>query len=144
MIQMTQTRSRLDLFVELNHFFEAYFALTEQMGSAVEREQLELITRLIELRRQTQLRVDTFLSEHPNLLDIQIDEESDSLVIKTRKHIRDLVTKSQGMSDKFLKEMTILHARQRKQANDLAKGQRGLRGYTQNRKKKSVYVESTK
>lgn len=144
MIQTTQTRSRLDLFVELNHFFEAYFALTEQMGPAVEREQLELITRLIDLRRQTQLRVDTFLSEHPNLLDIQIDEESDPLVIKTRKHIRDLVTKSQEMSDKFLKEMTILHARQRKQANDLAKGQRGLRGYTQNRKKKSVYVESTK
>ncbi len=137
-------RKRLDLFVELNHFYEAYHALSLRILTSIEKGEYDLVVRLIELRRQTQIRVDSFLESHPELLVTPLKQEKDVLVIKVRRHIRSLVEECQTLSGNIHIKMKELREAMRNSAGKMAKGQKCLKGYSTKQKKTAVYFESTK
>jgi|GEM_PF-5282675 len=139
-----KSKSRIELFLDMAHYFQAYVSLSEQIHSAAETEHVDSLIKLTDLRQQTQNRIDQLQKKHPELLAIVADQESDPNIIKVRNHIRELVKRSVELSEGVVEKSTDIRGSLKKTIANLTKGKKGMRGYTIGRDKKSRFIETSK
>jgi hypothetical protein len=138
------TTTRLMLFEQLRHFFEAYRMLTEQLVRALDQDDAAMLGRMTELRRETLQQIDRFEGEHPELLSVAPQDESDPESAVVRQQIREIMASCQALEVGMPARLAALRDSLKNQANGLARGQRGLKGYAQGGASRSRYVEETK
>lgn len=136
--------SRLALMGQLRHFFESYRMLTEQIRQALDKQDAILMERMVDLRAQTAQRIEQFESANPALLALPFEKETDPAVRSVRAEIRTLAGRCQELEAGLVERMEALRADLKQQADGLAKGQRGLKGYAQGVPDLARYIEATK
>jgi len=134
---------RLKRFTELLNFFEAYSVLTEQILSAVDEENIDLLNRYAELRQQTQIRIDKLQAANPDLLAISFDDEADLEIKRIRAHIKALAERCIAKEEGLPEKLEALRLKTKQTLGSLAQGQKMAKGYGGYKMaKKGRFVES--
>lgn len=138
---------RTPFYTELLHFMEAYHLLSEQAQCALEREEVELLDRLLELRMETIRRIEAFRAERPDLMKLPflpLEEETDPSLGSIRRRLSEIVADCQRIDRELDSGMRPLKDRLAEQARALAKDQKSLKGYVPLQDKRGRYVREKK
>ncbi len=138
--------TRKQAYLQLENFFGAYKLLTKQIRKEADEGRAERIPYLMELRAQTINKIDDYQDQFANLFQIPFEQETDEEILSIRKRLREILSHCTELEEGLSEIFDQLQKSQREQAGVLAKGQRGLRAYSnvQHRDRKARYVEEKK
>jgi len=136
--------TRAEVYAHFVNYFEAYLVLTRQAKQAAATGEVALLGRLMELRQQTIERIDRLQQDCAFLLSSKAVEEEEAEARKLRARVMELIetcqAEEEGMDAAFVK----LRDGFRGQAEQLAKGQRGLRGYAGQANRQAQFFDTRK
>lgn len=139
-----KNKDRIEFLIDLAHYFQAYAALSEQINQAASNKHVDSLTKLTNLRQQTQNKIDQLLKKNPEILAVPFESETDPNIIKVRSHIRELAKRSEKLNEGVLEISTEIRDELKKSIGDMSKGKKVMRGYTVGRDKRARFIETTK
>lgn len=137
--------SEAEFFKKLKEYFEFYLLLTARIQLSTTEEKIEDLQKFVLLRQETIKRINNLENRYPEYLTEAAKEASAKEIQTLRVEVKELMEQCMSAEQGMDKAMEKLRDKNRDEAGQVAKGQRGIKAYTAYSESKSArYIKDKK